>query len=181
MEMRWREARQKTQLGAFVCLVPQALVCTGETRTWDRRIPFPSSTAWEGSLEPWDWHLGAGGIPETVEMAFEGRRSPWNWDWQYCSGPGLQGQLCPLELPVEKALFLEWEQGVPHKGLLIVGRSWEPALPLFLVLGTTLLEVARHYWLSQTNFLGNGHCLSGLSVRPVQCGYWERRDSRGSW
>lgn len=68
MEMKWREARQKTQLEAFICLMPQISACTGETCTSDRKIPFPSSTALGGqeeSVEQWDWHLGV-------------RRRPWN-------------------------------------------------------------------------------------------------------
>lgn len=38
-----------------------------------------------------------------------------------------------------------------------------------LVLGTPLLAVAWHCWLSQTDSFGNGHCLSGVSVGPLLC------------
>lgn len=70
--------------------------------------PLPSKyclVGQEESLEQWDWHLGAGGDPGT------GIGSPaLGLAW-----PILQGQHCPLHLPAEKALFLEWEQGVPPK------------------------------------------------------------------
>ena len=41
----------------------------------------------------------------------------------------------------EGTCLLEMGTSGPHKGLLMAGRSWEPALPLVLVLGTSFLEV----------------------------------------
>lgn len=67
----------------------------------------------EEALEQQNWHLGAGGAPGT-----EIGSTTLGLVWAI-----LQGQHCPLELPAEKALFLEWEQGDSHKGLLMVDRS----------------------------------------------------------
>lgn len=97
--------------------MPQASVRTGETCT-GRAGGVPgavglASGGQEEALEQQDWHLGAGGAPATG-IGSTALGLLW---------PILGGQRCPLELPAEKTLFLEWEQGVPHKGLLMVGRS----------------------------------------------------------
>lgn len=54
--------------------------------------------------------------------------------------PGATRQLCLLELLVA-LVFWNWGQLVPAEGCLQAARGWDTALLLFLVLGTSLLEV----------------------------------------
>lgn len=82
MEVRWKEARQRVQLGAFVCLVPQ--LGTGVhkqyTHTQGQKDLFFSSFPLVGT---WNWHL---------HLECLARRSPWEpVPCTVLSGPGSYG------------------------------------------------------------------------------------------